>query len=51
MFVTDTLDFAELENFPFIECYVNTMCPRIGMDDTIRTAKPIVNIDDIKADM
>jgi 2-(3-amino-3-carboxypropyl)histidine synthase len=48
IFVTDTLDFSELENFPFIDCYVNTMCPRIGLDDTIRAAKPIVNIDDVK---
>jgi 2-(3-amino-3-carboxypropyl)histidine synthase len=51
LFITDTLDFSELENFPFIECYINTMCPRIGMDDTVRAAKPIVNMDDIKADM
>ncbi|MBW2992314.1 diphthamide synthesis protein [Candidatus Woesearchaeota archaeon] len=48
VFLTDTLDFSELENFPFIECYVNTMCPRIGLDDAIRTEKPIINIEDIK---
>jgi 2-(3-amino-3-carboxypropyl)histidine synthase len=47
VFLTDILDFSELENFPFIECYVNTMCPRIGLDDTVRAAKPIVNIEDI----
>lgn len=47
IFITDTLDFSEIENFPFVDCYVNTMCPRIGLDDTIRIAKPIINIDDL----
>jgi 2-(3-amino-3-carboxypropyl)histidine synthase len=46
--LTDTLDFNELENYPFIDCFVNTMCPRIGMDDTIRLQKPIINIEDIR---
>ncbi|MEM4756129.1 MAG: diphthamide synthesis protein [Candidatus Woesearchaeota archaeon] len=46
-FLADTIDFAELENFPFIEAYVNTMCPRIGYDDTRRTSKAIVNLEDI----
>jgi len=45
--VSETLDFSELENFPFIDCFVNTMCERIGYDDTVRTPRPIVNIDDI----
>jgi len=45
--VSDTLDFSELENFPFIDCFVNTMCERIGYDDTVRTPRPIINIDDI----
>lgn len=48
IFLADTLDFTELENFPFIGCYVNTGCPRIGLDDTIRTSKPMINIDDIE---
>jgi 2-(3-amino-3-carboxypropyl)histidine synthase len=47
IFLTDILDFSEIENFPFIDCFINTMCPRIGLDDTVRTAKPIINIDDI----
>jgi 2-(3-amino-3-carboxypropyl)histidine synthase len=46
--LADTLDFRELENFAFIDCFVNTMCPRIGMDDTIRLEKPIINIEDIR---
>tara|TARA_Y100000294_G_C8448554_1_gene293763 strand:+ start:26 stop:688 length:663 start_codon:yes stop_codon:yes gene_type:complete len=47
LFLCNTLDFSELENFPFIDCWVNTMCPRIGYDDSLRTSKPILNIDDV----
>lgn len=32
IFIADTLDFSQLENFPFIECWVNTACPRIDED-------------------
>ncbi|MBI2133802.1 diphthamide synthesis protein [Candidatus Woesearchaeota archaeon] len=39
----DTVDFSELENFPFIECYVNTACPRI-MDDYGKFPKPVINL-------
>jgi 2-(3-amino-3-carboxypropyl)histidine synthase len=43
IFAFDTLNELDLENFPFIECWVNTACPRIADD------KPkIINIDDIK---
>ena len=31
-FLCDTLDFSELENFNFIECWLNTMCPRVMED-------------------
>jgi 2-(3-amino-3-carboxypropyl)histidine synthase len=34
-FICDTLDFNSLENFPFIECWVNTMCPRIMEDISV----------------
>jgi diphthamide biosynthesis enzyme Dph1/Dph2-like protein len=33
LFVCDTLNFAEFENFPFIQCWVNTLCPRISLED------------------
>ena len=49
-FACDTLNFSELENFPFVEVWVNTMCPRIGQDDTVRWEKPLLNIDDIQGD-
>lgn len=47
VFLTDTLNFVELENFPFIQCWVNTMCPRIGFDDGELTEKTIINIQEI----
>ncbi|MFH1439047.1 MAG: diphthamide synthesis protein [Candidatus Woesearchaeota archaeon] len=40
----DTLDFTQLENFPFIECFVNTACPRISYDDYEKFRKKIVDI-------
>jgi len=48
IFVTDTLSLNELENFPFIQCWVNTMCPRIGYDDGMYTTKPILNLIDLQ---
>jgi 2-(3-amino-3-carboxypropyl)histidine synthase len=30
LFAFDTLNPSDLENFPFIECWVNTACPRIA---------------------
>ncbi len=42
----DTLDFSQLENFPFIDCFVNTACPRI-IDDYSKFPKPVVNASDI----
>ncbi len=46
-FVGDNFIESEMENFPFIECWVNTACPRIGQDDIVRQSKPVVNIKDI----
>ncbi|MBU0756909.1 MAG: 2-(3-amino-3-carboxypropyl)histidine synthase subunit [Nanoarchaeota archaeon] len=43
--VSDTIDFAGLANFNFIESFVNTACPRIGLDDSSVLEKPILNID------
>jgi len=48
LFIADSIDFSELENFNFIDIYINTACPRIGYDDTVRSPKPIINISDIK---
>jgi 2-(3-amino-3-carboxypropyl)histidine synthase len=43
IFIADEIDLSRLENFPFIEAWVNTACPRIA--DNI---KGMVNIEDIK---
>jgi len=40
-FICDTLDFNSLQNFPFIDCWLNTMCPRIMEDINV------LNIQDI----
>ena len=42
LFAFDTLHLDELENFPVIDCWVNTACSRIADEKT-----NIVNIDDI----
>ncbi|MFC1728669.1 diphthamide synthesis protein [Nanoarchaeota archaeon] len=45
--LTNTLNFKSLEDFNFIQCFVNTMCPRL-IDDYDKFPKPVVNIEDIK---
>lgn len=44
-FLCDTLNMNDLENFPFIECWVNTMCPRIAYEDY--SQKAVVNLEDV----
>ena len=41
-FITDNIDFSQLENFPFIDSWVNTACPRLEDDFSL------VNILDLK---
>ena len=43
----NTLNFSELENFPFIECFVNTACPRISYDESEKIRKAVINVDDL----
>ena len=45
-FLDDTLNLHGLEDFPFIEVYVNTACPRM-MDDHEKLVRPVLNIADI----
>lgn len=42
LFAFDTLNISDLENFPFIQCWVNTACPRIADEKS-----NIINIDEI----
>lgn len=45
-FIDDTVSFSQLENFPFIDVWVNTACPRIGFDDQEQFRKGIINLND-----
>ena len=47
IFAFDTLDFNQVENFPFVECWVNTACNRI-LDDYDKFPKPLVDLSDIE---
>ena len=49
IFVFDTLDFNQIENFPFIQCWVNTACNRI-LDDYEKFRKPLVDMNSIPFD-
>ncbi len=40
-FLCDTLDLSELENFPFIQCWLNTMCPRVMEDTKVLNAEDV----------
>ena len=47
IFAFDTLDFNQVENFPFVQCWVNTACNRI-LDDYSKFPKPLVDLSDIE---
>lgn len=45
-FIDNTISFSQLENFPFIEVWVNTACPRISFDDQEQFRKGVINLND-----
>ena|SRR3989338_4573829 len=45
-FIDNVISFDQLENFPFIEVWVNTACPRVGFDDQEKFRKGVVNLND-----
>jgi len=47
LFINDTYNFQDLEDFTFVDCFLNTACPRIGVDDSQNFPKPIINISDV----
>lgn len=47
LFICNTLNFNELENYPDIECWVNTACPRIATEDNDKLTKPIINLEEL----
>ena len=44
--VCDTIDFQQLRNFPFVQCFVNTACHRM-LDDYDKFPKPVINIEEV----
>ena len=44
IFVDDTFNLNNLENYPFIQAWVNTACPRIGTDDIVNIEQPMINL-------
>lgn len=40
--VFDSIDPVALQNYPEIDCYISTACPRIAIDDYTRYKKPII---------
>ncbi len=48
-FVDNAVSFDQLENFPFIEVWVNTACPRLGFDEQEKFAKGVINLTDALA--
>jgi 2-(3-amino-3-carboxypropyl)histidine synthase len=46
--VANTVDFSQLENFSFVDCFVNTSCNRL-IDDWEKFPKPVLNIADLPA--
>ena len=44
--VCDTIDFQQLRNFPFVQCFVNTACHRM-IDDYDKFPKPVINIEEV----
>lgn len=49
--VFNTVDFNELENFPFVQMWINTACYRIGYDDILKVNKPMMNYSDLMQDL
>ncbi|MFH1590180.1 MAG: diphthamide synthesis protein [archaeon] len=45
--VNNNIEFDRLEDFPFIDCFVNTACERIATDDYDKLNKPILNFEDL----
>ncbi|MFW6285973.1 MAG: diphthamide synthesis protein [Nanoarchaeota archaeon] len=46
-FIADNFSLEEIDNFNFIQCWINTACPRIAQDDILNHKIPIINAKDI----
>ncbi len=45
--VANTFDFESLDNMLEFDAFVNTACPRIAVDDTDRTRKPLLSANEL----
>ncbi len=45
--VANTFDFGSINNLMEFDAFVNTACPRIGVDDTDRTDKPLLSANEL----
>ncbi len=45
-FIDNAVSFDQLENFNFIDVWVNTACPRVGFDDQEKFCRGVVNLND-----
>ncbi len=46
-FMQNNINFEGLNNFPFIDVWLNTACERIAYDDSKRAEVPILNVEDV----
>jgi len=45
-FIDNVVSFDQLENFNFIDVWINTTCPRVGFDDQEKFRRGVVNLND-----
>lgn len=45
-FIDNVISFDQLENFNFIDVWVNTACPRVGFDDQEKFVRGVINLND-----
>ena len=45
-FIDNVISFGQLENFNFIDVWVNSACPRIGLDDQEQFRRGVINLND-----
>jgi len=45
-FIDNVVSFDQLENFNFIDVWINTTCPRVGFDDQEKFVKGVINLND-----
>ncbi|MBI5389283.1 diphthamide synthesis protein [Candidatus Woesearchaeota archaeon] len=45
-FLESTIDYKRLEDFPFVQIWINTACTRMGYDDAAELPMPMINVMD-----